>query len=340
MISNNLKITLQTTKGFTDINDLIPGDKLLEYNTNNTLTVENIKMSLNPHKVFKISLTDGREIILIDRSFVNLNGNLIQLSDILNSNEFPLLSQHQLEYSQMGIQKYLFPDPYIVGALLVNADFDDEFINLPLDRDKAIDLLFNKYHLKYGSIIKNNKVYFKKINEDCMITWKEFFKGEKIFPVTKRFNDPIIPDQFLFASINDRWQFVRGAFDVGYDSKMFPDNIALANKSEDRLKIFQKILWSLGILSRVTYDPYILNNKGRKYRLDILNSYEDYPGLFYNLENIRYILNSDNLLKHHDYFELKIKSIEYIGDSNIMYIETDKHLASAITSNYLPYVLI
>lgn len=340
MISNNIKIKLQSTKGFIDINKLNIGDKLLEYKTNNLLNIENIHQSLNPEKIFKILLTDGREFFISEKSFISFNSKLVDFMEINDIEDLPIIHQYQIDYSKLGIQKYSFPDPYICGALLINGDIDDYFINLPLDRNKSIDLLFNKYNLEYEKITKNNKVYFKKRNANNMISWEEFFNNGRLFPVTKNISDPIIPNQYLFGSINDRWQFIRGAFDTGYDNIMFPTNIALANKSENRLKEFQYILWSIGIISKISYDPNTHSNKGRVYRLDILNSYEEYPGLFYDIDNIRYILNSDNILKHHKYFELKIKSIEYVGLSNVTLIETNKHLSTVLTSNYLPYVLI
>ena len=89
------------------------------------------------------------------------------------------------------------------------------------------------------------------------------------------------------ASLNDRLQFIRGAFDIGYDSSIFrEEECGIGHKSKIKLEMIQSILWSLGIKSFIE-NISVENPFGWLYRLTVQEDMIVFPNLFYNNDNYR-----------------------------------------------------
>ena len=341
MIPNVIDQKLQTPKGMINISDLNNGDKLFEYSSRSLLNVEKVVLSDNKKDIYEFEFNDGRKMLVPEKELMCFNNHLLSIKEIINAQDsLPILKPKQFDYSESEICTAQKPDPYITGALLINSDFDDNYVNIPLDKTGASNFFRSKYGTGYVPYVNKGKTYFNIIGTKRLLSWREFYAYYKIYVSSKDFNDSIILNEYLFGSINDRWQFVRGAFDVGYDPKVFPNTISIAHKYEERLKEFQKVLWSLGILSKIYYDPNMYQNSNKVYRLDVISSYENYPGLFYDINTIKSILNSDNIMKHSEEFIFRVKRINFVGKAQVYSVFTDKHLSIASTDNYLPYVIL
>jgi hypothetical protein len=159
--------------------------------------------------------------------------------------------------------------------------------------------------------------------------------------VNKVFSDPYVAGssliygnqnnnlkRYLFKVYNtsfiNRWKFIRGVFDTGYDLDIFPNSCSILHKKIDRLKFVQKILWSLGVISNIKYnDQYILN---------VLSSPESFPSFFYNINYIEKMFEIMNQNK----FKLQIASINPHNQGYSKGLILNKPNSLYLTNNFLP----
>ena len=286
------------------------------------------------------------------------------------------ISQYIINYNQKKIVAPLYPDPYIAGALLIYGDENDQCLNLPSDSLAVNNLFAHKYQLNYGGIVSpDGKVYFRYNGKsvDDLITWKEFF-SQYVFAGSPENleNPPIVPLEYARASIADRLKFIRGVFDVGYMKRLFPNSCGIAHTSKAKLVEVQKVLWSLGILSIITYDdvtpcllqldkistplepldPYTGNlrvsiefkiptsYKGKDYRLYVLGKTSRYPGYFYNIDSIENMI--ENVYKNQKYlkFQFQIKSVELFTTTSVTDVILAKPYLAYLTDNFLPKISV
>ena len=98
---------------------------------------------------------------------------------------------------------------------------------------------------------------------------------------------------------------------------MFKDNtVGIVSKYEDRLKLFQKMLWSVGVLSKVTYDPLIDRKYNNNFKLEIIGEYQGYPGFTYLVDSIEHLLLKDNeIISYEPMHVLEISNISLCDQS-------------------------
>lgn len=330
-----------TTKGSKCIHDLVPGDKLYEYWTSNLLEVQDIIQS-KIQTIWKITYSDGRSTLGIGSTPVLYGDKIVPLKEAANRGKFPPIDTFAIDYNKEEIVDPLFPDPYSAGALLTYGDYADECINLPIhgicEPNNFIRFMHNS---EIAQVLGKDKIYFswKHTSEEKCITWKEFFSKYKSAVVSLDSVDPIIPIEYKRASITDRRKFIRGVFDVGFSKDVTPDCVATLNSTEFKLREVQEILWSLGVLSKIIYNPMIPLLRGMNYRLEIIDKYKNYPGFFYSVGDIRRILDNDNRICSRDQdFRLKIIKIEKFNQGYTYEVVLNKKNAVYTTANFLPRV--
>ena len=346
--NNHYKIKILTDKGYKYIHNLYPGDKVHDYKSSNYFTVNKI-IPIKYKKICRIEYDDGRSQLIGLNDMIYIGNNQItQLNETLNNIKTDI-ETHSFEYKEL--YNILNPDPYIAGALLIYGNYDTKYISLPMYATKVCEELAYKYKIQYADIIENNQYFFSYHNTENRITWEEFFPDYKFYAKTLNKDDPIIPYEYQFASVNDRRQFVRGVFDAGYDKEYSKYYNMIIHNDENKLKEFQKILWSLGILSKIEYIPKYRYNEDniyasdvtfkRYYQLELINSFlKDYPGFYFDYDNIiNMIQNHENMIiPIQRYSEYRIKSVKIIGSGVIDNIILDIPNATYITENYLPRI--
>jgi hypothetical protein len=266
------------------------------------------------------------------------------------------------------------PDPYVAGALLIYGDQKDPYINLPSFTSAINTTLAHKYQLNYANERSANGNFYFRYNGapfDKLITWDEFFPNYTFSAKPGNLENPSdVPLEYHRSSIRDRIQFIQGVFDAGYDKTIFPNSCGIAHISGSKLLEVQKILWSLGILSTITYDQSILcrmepdkisiseptipstggnikvdisfkipsSYKNKDYRLYVLGKNSIYPGMFYNVESIENLIQ--NKYKSHKYFKFKleIKSIKFCDKISTRNILLNKPYMKYLTDNFLPKI--
>lgn len=344
-LNNHISTIVHTQRGDIPIEKINIGDVVYEYKSQKQLKVQGYAKS-KVEQIYCIEYNDGRKTYVTLSDLIFTGKNIVKVKDkIIDKNIicYPI-EQTPVIFSNNKVNDVLFPDPYIAGVLITYGDYDDKYINLPLDRISANQLFAHKYNLDYAGKLGKNKVYFRwndiptEPNIEA-ITWKEFFPRYDFYATSKNIIDDMIPIEYSQSSIQNRIQFIRGVFDIGYDLVMFPDSISIAHKHEFRLKEVQKILWSLGILSKVTYDPNLPSANERLYRLDVIGEYSRYPSLFYDINFIERVLENHYRIIYHDStFQLNIESIYEFTNGYMTNLILDKQNAIYLVDNYLPKV--
>lgn len=338
-LNEEIRSRVLTPRGIVNKKDLVPGDKVYEYETNELLEVQDI-VKLGPVSVWRVEYTDGRTDVFPITSNVFTGDNIIPLAEALKRGcrNFTHVEQHQVDF-KLGVQKKLFPDPYIAGALITYGNYDDPYINLPIDRDAANEEFAFKYGITYAEKVGKDCCYYTWNDsrpKDVPITWKEFFPEHTFYAKDRRIGDPIIPKEYKYASIKERTQMVTGIFDIGYDKYLNPDSVMINHKTEFRLREVQKLLWTLGIVSGITYDCTMRN--GRTYILRVHRTKEGWPGFFYNIDSICQMIENDYLISKSPLFDLKVTKAVHVSTGYIYEIVLSKPNMLYLGANYLPRV--
>ena len=269
-----------TTKGIVPITNVHIGDKLYEYGTGDPIEVKDI-ITTDCKNGVRLTFTDGRSEIYGCCEYVPV-GVLVQAKDIVDKHIDGVFYLYEVEFDRKRITEPLYPDPYVVGAFFMYGDYSDEYLNLPMGRYEANNNISHKYNIDYFPTIGNGKVYFqwKGKNTDHRITWKEFFSKYDFYAKDKCGVQPPIPLDYMFGWKNDRVQFIRGAFDLGYHPELNPDRVAVNHWSKERLEWLQWMVWSMGIPAEIVEYPEYNDGKV-KYQLNVLGVGDRYPGFFY-----------------------------------------------------------
>lgn len=363
-LNSYIPTVVHTSRGPKEITHLSPGDLLYEYKTGEYLRVEGTHFTTIPVNIYQADYSDGRSEIYSARDMIYNGEYIMHVDDLMKYRIFKEINCYELEYHLEYPVEYgygytrrspcvepLFPDPYITGALLINGNYDSPYINLPDDRHSADQLFAHKYNLDFADKIGDGYNYYSFDGDDKsnMITWKDFFKNHDCYVTTGKITSPIIPSKYEFSDIGNRKKLIRGIFDVGYDPDLFPDSICITNKDEERLKVVQRILWSLGISSTIRFGTTNkLDSINRCYQLHVVGKYDGYPGFFYDISSIKKNLDNDNkLIYHTNQFEFKITNIGtvkrygaeilkgYIGN-----VILEKKNALYLTQNFIPRVSV
>lgn len=296
-----------TSRGFRLEEHINVGDRIYNFDTNNFEEV--VRVGHRPfNRLFIIHYSDGRDTFICEKELIRMGDMLYRAQDFIEYN-IPRAVIKTKAVVFPTISTPVDPSAYIAGTLFGYADYNEERINIPAYADKVALHICNKYH--YRSILNGNKIFFKyhKSVGDQYITWKDLFTNYDFYSRYHDITDPPIPREYIYGTYQERVQFIRGVFDVGYQYELSNDQVCLYHDNYERLELIQRMLWSIGILNKI-YD----NKIKFKYRLDIIDEYRNYPGFFYDEFCIRNMVDADNrIVKSYDYHEtLTIDSITEI----------------------------
>lgn len=350
-INNYHPINILTDRGIVELKDILPGDKVFEYKTGNLLKVIGIS---EPSRslINKITYSDRRVEYIRSCDDLYTGKDIIPMLIVPKNQEFHDIKQYPVKFDH-AVHNTLDPNPYIAGMFLMYGDYHDRFINLPSNMTGFNNINGFRYAVNNNltPIKYNDKVYFKYADnsKNLRITWKQFFKDIDIYATTKDVREGTIPDEYVMTSAKDRIQFVKGIFDIGYAPNLFDDKVVgIVNKSNRKLKALQELLWSLGILSKIEYEPAIDAEHESMYKLSIIGDYDGYPGFTNMLSSIEELIDRDNkIITFTPPFKTKIANISQIdckgnySTSGIMgNLILEKPKALYLTSNFVPRVSV
>lgn len=284
------RIKVLTSDGVKPIDEVNIGDKVYEYGTGNLLEVTGI-MKHKPSTVYYVAYSDGRCTMFLENE-PYFDGYQI-IKDGFNNESKVNIIQHPIEFNKDKVVNPLPLDPYLAGPLFIYGDYTIPLMNLPYYPYHHTNKL-NEEYLESLSFIQtiydiDDKILilFKDINDkgECHITWNELCNK---YNMNEFYKDKItqIPIEYAQSSFNDREKFIRGIFDIGCTPDVFDDGLGIIGSNENMMKEVQRVLLSLGILSRLTYSPVLNRIRGYEFRLDIIGHHSTYPGLSYNLGTI------------------------------------------------------
>ena len=284
-----------TDRGLRNENEIVQGDKIIEYGTNNFLEVKDIELK-NLKRLYKVYYSDMRTQYVSDSEMI-LNGNDLHTPEEYHPDVYERkpIEQYPIEFTD-EIHDSLNPDPYSAGAIFGYADYTSPYVNLRSHCFDAINHICTTYH--YTSAYKGGLTVFQTYKEYDYVTWNEMFGKYVFFARRNRIDEPAIPLNYTYASIHDRKQFIRGIFDAGYLQDDSPDSAAINHWSSDRLEWIQWILLSLGIQSRIT--THTKNKYDYKFRLDVIDKCKYWPGLFHDYGYMANMVDTDNRIAKTD----------------------------------------
>jgi hypothetical protein len=329
-----------TQKGIVPVNKLLYGDKVYEYGTNRMLEVKSL-IETQCDKSIKIIYSDGRIEMYFCNEDTLIRSNIKKACELSKADENIPIPLCGIEFNPGKVKEPLYPDPYTAAALLIYGDFSEEYLNYPLNRVEANCVFSHKYNVDYFPLIKRNKVYFqwKGKETDHRITWAEFFPKYDFYAKTKCGDSPAIPYDYMFASLKDRIQFIRGAFDMGYNKNITPESVSINHWSKDRLEWLQWIIRSTGIPCEIKDFGDQFNDLEKRYQLNISGRMELYPGFFYWIEYLEQMISYDQEHIFRPRVQpFKIKKIEVINEPCISYIPILERKALFMSSQFIPHI--
>ena len=345
-----ITFVVQTQRGNVAIEHVHLGDIVYDFETGQRYEVKDI-IEAESDDIYEVTYNDGRvdhykfhEPIYLGQTITTLD-TLYREENYLSSDKSSItvspindVINRKIEYDPDLVKDPLVPDPYMTGALLIHGNYELDYINLPLDRAGANPYFSHKYQVVFGRILGPNTVGFQYIGSpgDSLITWDEFFPHYSIF--CKKNGSEYFPLEYQRASINQRWQLIRGVFDVGYEKYFFPNTCAIANPHDSRLKDVQKILWGLGVLSTVKYDPDMPIARGRNYRLDVTSNQEPYASFFYHVEIIEEMFKRMDTSTGKTLPRIYPKTIQHVGRGYLKSLVLNEPYRVYLTDNFLPRV--
>lgn len=349
-------IYVLSDKGIRDIRAINIGDYVYEFGTSNKLKVQGIKRN-DVGILYKITYSDGRYQLVSDNDIIFDGNKSIPLFDLMRYGiNYPKIKQTAVDFNKDGIQTHPSCDPYLAGVLYGYGDFNFDYVNIPkslCEKDLMMYILNIFGSSIYPEMSKDDPdiICFKNKVTNELLMWTDvLFKPKKKYPWQTEVlcaRNIFIPEEYFIMSIKNRWQFIRGIFDAGYKVSTHPDYVVISNRSESRLIEIQNLLWSLGISSRLFYDPLFKNGGSYEIAYNIHNyleilhdrSLDKYPGLFYDFENIRYFIEYDNtVIDHLDIFKLSIDKIEREATSGYTYDIILEKPSVYYTPQFLPRV--
>lgn len=329
-----------TTDGVRNINDVVPGMKVYEWGTSRQLEIQEL-IKLPFRNMYKLTYSDERIEYITDREAIYLDQGVVSphspFCKCLKTRDFPI-KLRPIDFTKYDgkIRLPLNPDPYVAGALLIHGDLDDPYMNWPQNRTEANNHFSHIYNVDYHSF-KDGKTYFqmkgKTVEEP--LKWSDFF-GEF---------DGYIPSKYIYTEPYNRVQFIKGAFDLGYNIKKSPYKAALYHKDIEKINIVRNMLYTLGV-SSIVYDD------GDEHVLEMTGYPESWPW-FYHYEYIVRMINSS---RRRDFHELngyddesrlatvtlenieKVACCERYWRNSVPHISLEQPNMIYISPNYLPRV--
>lgn len=234
-------------------------------------------------------------------------------------------------------EKDLPIDPYVLGALLGDGTITDNIIAIT-----SVDMdLVNKVEKGLKKNFNGCEISHRKDGKTHNITKSNELKEslKKLNILNTYSNTKFIPEEYLFASAEQRWELLRGLLDTDGSVGKLGRYIEYTSVSEQLIKDVQQLVWSLGGQARlsVNKEPFYRDDNGNKvicqkaYRLLITFCKEDGEKAFY-LKRKKNAYKPQRVRKNIKRFIEDIKPIE---PQEGVCIEVDDPTHTYVIQNYI-----
>lgn len=341
-----------TKRGVLPVSKLNIGDYVYDFITGNAIEVNGIEKT-EKTDAYIVTYTDKRSMQLLNSDKMFTGELVMPLDDIIvkinlaagiNTIFVPLI-QHRLEFDKNTVKAPIVnPDPYTAGIFYAYGDFNDKYANLPITLHEAERMFLDQYNYRLNGLGGAGRVYFCRPNTDYPLLWEELFADG--FQYELWYDKEVrvardIPDRFVYGTVKERIQFISGIFDAGFQPEFFEDSVGIVGNNTHILQEVQKMLWSLGVISTVTFDPNLHIFNGIDYKLQIFKSEEKFPIFLYNIDKINRVLDQSNIMGKGDaILPIIPQKISKVGKAYSYNVILDKPNRLFLTANYLPKVSI
>lgn len=261
------------------------------------------------------------------------------------ANDFRIISdsEDRCKYSIDYVTPIEFPeknlpiDPYALGALLGDGSICDAALSITSIDSDIIDKVERGLKKDFPDCImskqKNGKTYnIIKSGEIKAELWI-------LHLLDKHAEDKFIPEEYLFASVEQRWELLRGLLDTDGSADTRGGYIEYTSVSERLTKDVQQLVLSLGGQARlgVKEEPFYKDENGEKvicqkaYRLIIMFCKEDGDKAFY-LKRKKDIYKPQRLRKN---IKRYIEDIRPVEPQEGVCIEVDDPTHTYVIQNYI-----
>jgi len=321
--------------------DLQIGDKI--YDDNGELTTIIGIYPQGEKDIYEVEFSDGLKVRCCNEHLweVEKNGKIkvVELSDIMKNY---LTKRGDSIYYVKVAQPVNYPEkelpisPYLLGLIIGDGSTRNNRLNISTKDQQIIDYLYE---------LEDDDIYIKKLYETCdyAITKKDKTKRHKIIQELNKLDlmeklsyDKFIPKMYLYSSINQRLELLRGLMDTdGFICKNQP---SYSTSSKQLSEDFRELCHSLGIRTNIreketTYTYKGKKKKGYKSYIVRLLLKNDYPYPIFKLDRKQSQIKN----KRFDWGQKRgIVNIKYIGKKEAQCIEVNNESHLYLTDNYIP----
>lgn len=259
------------------------------------------------------------------------------------SKKVRIYTEQRCNYSIDYVTPIEFPDknlpidPYALGALLGDGTITDKNISIAsidVDLVEKVEMgLKNNFNGCNITPRKDKKSH--NINQHNEL--KEALRGLGLLNTYS--NTKFIPEEYLFASVEQRWELLRGLLDTDGSADKRGGYIEYTSVSEQLIKDVQQLVLSLGGQARLSTkeEPFYTDENGEKiicqkaYRLIIMFCKEDGDKAFY-LKRKKDVYKPQRLRKN---IKRYIEDIKPVEPQEGVCIEVDDPTHTYVIQNYI-----
>ncbi len=243
--------------------------------------------------------------------------------------------------SELGWDAELPLDPYVLGLLIGNGSYTQNTVTYTTRDLETVDTIASK--LPVGFDIR----LFNQSNEnklECYFVRSPFHKDGPIFKTVieklgihgQNSYTKTIPDVYLHASTEQRWELLRGLLDSDGTLNRDGSGISYTTSSSRLASDVQYLVRSLGGFAslRSRIPTYTHNGEKKKGALSYtVGIHLKKPSMAFKLSRKKDLTNDDN--QYSAGLKLRVSSIEYVGEEETQCISVEHSSHLYITDDFI-----
>ena len=315
--------------------------------------------------IYKVSLSDGRMLYtdsshlwtyLLSKGKATMNtytnstkelyerGVYIESKDGRRKLKYFIPMNHAVEYPEANLSVH----PYVMGAFIGDGCMTNKQLTLSSgDADLVAHVAELLGDCSYKTYHNREFNWVFPINDSSVVKCKRLNKVFGDYPEVcgKTASQKRIPKAFMYSSIEQRWQLIKGLFDtdgtIG-NQRGGRYNVSYSSTSYELMCDIQKVLYSLGVASSITISRNIEEHSSKgnytQYHLSVKSSNTNKDRFFWLPRKVK-IANEakefgskQTLAKRKDYDWVGITNIElmpYRKETTCIYVDDEEHLYQA-----------
>lgn len=334
---------IPTPTGNKQLGDLKIGDLVFDGDGKPTTVLGVYKQGMQ--KAYRVTLSDGRSTICAGEhlwTYYGYRGKII--TETLNS----MMQRKTLCGDELNSARYNIPvcmptnypetiqkvDPYVMGVFLGNGCCTEKYLTLSSNDEETVAEVANILGYTYRKSPFNYCWTF--YNDGKLVKTLDVF-GD--YPsVMKKSNEKSIPQEYIYCSIEQRFNLLQGLFDtdgcITVAEKRY--NVRYSSTSKSMIDDLCKIIYSLGYAASITVDKRDKYTTGICYGTHIRMPNSDKINMFRLSRKKEIAKRCVSLDKQRRYDRIAVRDIQDLGyecEMVCIYVDNPKHLY--LTNDYI-----